>query len=400
MNIKANAKINLSLDIIGRDERGYHKLRMVMQSIDLCDDIELKISDKAGIRLTVQDERRCLREADVAGAANAANAAVVAGATNAANAADAVGAVGVADAVGVIGAANAAGAADAANAAGAVDATDAANAAGAVDAAGAANAAGVVGDAGVASAACTVSTACAIPTDRSNLMYKAAEALTMYCGINAGIDMTLIKRIPSEAGLGGGSADAAAVLKGMNELFALGLGEEKLREIGLKLGADIPFCILGGTALAEGIGEQLTTLDNRCNIYVLLIKPKLGMSTPKVYASYDELTGMYGTGIISTQAEHVDTEGLIKALRNGDCTAMFKKIKNVLEEPVIKEIPLIERLKADLMCSGAGAAAMTGSGSVVYGLFTDKERMQLAKEYICGCDYLNEISEIIESKFI
>ena len=310
MNIKANAKINLSLDIIGRDERGYHKLRMVMQSISLCDDIELNISDEAGIRLTVQDERAqgCVTE----------------------------------------------------------------------------NTAGNV----------------FIPADRQNLMYRAAEALMEDCNLNAGIDMKLIKRIPSEAGLGGGSADAAAVLKGMNELFALGLGDEKLREIGLKLGADIPFCIMGGTALAEGIGEKLTSLDNRCRLYVLLIKPRLGMSTPKVYAAYDELTGMYGKGIISAQPEHADTEGLVKALAKGDCTSVFKKIKNVLEEPVIRKIPLVEQIKADLISLGAGAAAMTGSGSVVYGLFTDEDKMQLAEEYICKCDYLNEISEIIKSEFI
>ncbi len=302
MNIKANAKINLSLDIIGRDERAYHLLRMIMQSISLCDDIELIKLDEPGINISVKDER---------GTGNSI-----------------------------------------------------------------------------------------IPADKSNLMYKAADELMRLCGINEGIDIRLIKRIPSEAGLGGGSADAAAVLKGMNELYALGLSEAQLMQLGLKLGADIPFCIQGGTALAEGIGEKLTAIDNHCHMYVLLIKPRQGMSTPKVYAAYDELTALHGSGTLSAQPEHVDTDGLKAALTEGDCISMYAKIKNVLEPPVISEIPLIERIKADLLGCGAEAAAMTGSGSVVYGLYTDADSMQHAAEFIRVCDYFNEISDIIESEFV
>lgn len=302
MNIKANAKINLSLDIIGRDKRGYHLLRMIMQSISLCDDIELIKSEKPGISISIRDER---------GAGNSV-----------------------------------------------------------------------------------------IPADNNNLMYKAADALMKHCNITEGIEIRLVKRIPSEAGLGGGSADAAAVLKGMNELYDLGLTESKLMELGLKLGADIPFCIQGGTALAEGIGERLTAIDNNCHMYVLLVKPKQGMSTPKVYGAYDELTGLHGGSTVSVQPEHVDTDGLSFALTKGDCISMFAKIKNVLEPPVIREIPLIERLKADLLSCGAGASAMTGSGSVVYGLYTDKESMRHAAECIRACDYFNEISDIIESEFV
>lgn len=302
MNIKANAKINLSLDIIGRDDRGYHKLRMVMQSISLSDDIELVKTKKPGISISIHDER---------GAGN-----------------------------------------------------------------------------GI------------IPADSNNLMYKAADELMKHCGINEGIDIRLIKRIPSEAGLGGGSADAAAVLKGMNELYASGLTDQELMELGLKLGADIPFCIQGGTALAEGIGEKLTAIDNKCRPYVLLIKPKLGMSTPKVYAAYDEMTGLNRDCTPGTQPEHVDTDGLKEALISGDCTSMFAKIKNVLEPPVIREIPLIEQIKSDLISSGAKAAAMTGSGSVVFGLYTDTESLHHAAENMRLCDYFNEISDIIESEFV
>lgn len=305
MNIKANAKINLSLDIIGTDERGYHKLRMLMQSISLCDEIELNNTSEPGIHIQITDER------------------------------------------GLDG-----------------------------------------GDRSILPV---------IPTDKRNLMYRAAELMMAQYGINDGIEMKLIKRIPSEAGLAGGSTDAAAVLKGMNELFRLGLSDDKLRELGVNLGADIPFCIMGGAALAEGIGEKLTAIDNKCSLHVLIIKPKQGISTPTAYAEYDRLLA---ASSISTQSEHVDTDGIISALENGDCTSLFKKIKNVLEAPVVNKLPVIDRIKADLVTYGAGASAMTGSGSAVYGLFTDVESMRQAAGHFRKCAYIDEISDIIETEFV
>ena len=305
MNIKANAKINLSLDIIGTDERGYHKLRMLMQSISLCDEVELDNTSEPGIHIQITDERG-------------------------------------------------------------LDGSDR-------------------------------SILPVIPTDKRNLMYRAAELMMEQYGINDGIEMKLIKRIPSEAGLAGGSTDAAAVLKGMNELFKLGLSDDKLRELGVNLGADIPFCIMGGAALAEGIGEKLTAIDNKCSLHVLLIKPKQGISTPTAYAEYDRLIA---ASSISTQSEHVDTDGLISALENGDCTSLFKKIKNVMEAPVVNKLPIIDRIKADLVTYGAGASAMTGSGSAVYGLFTDVESMRQAAGYFRKCAYIDEISDIIETEFV
>ena len=305
MNIKANAKINLSLDIIGTDERGYHKLRMLMQSISLCDEIELDNTSEPGIHIQITDERG-------------------------------------------------------------LDGSDR-------------------------------SILPVIPTDKRNLMYRAAELMMEQYGIDDGIEMKLIKRIPSEAGLAGGSTDAAAVLKGMNELFKLGLSDDKLRELGVNLGADIPFCIMGGAALAEGIGEKLTAIDNKCSLHVLLIKPKQGISTPTAYAEYDRLIAALS---ISTQSEHVDTDGLISALENGDCTSLFKKIKNVMEAPVVNKLPIIDRIKADLVTYGAGASAMTGSGSAVYGLFTDVESMRQAAGYFRKCAYIDEISDIIETEFV
>lgn len=305
MNIKANAKINLSLDIIGTDERRYHKLRMLMQSISLCDEIELNNTSEPGIHIQITDER------------------------------------------------------------------------------------GLEGS--------DRSILPVIPTDKRNLMYRAAELMMEQYGINDGIEMKLIKRIPSEAGLAGGSTDAAAVFRGMNELFKLGLSDDKLRELGVNLGADIPFCIMGGAALAEGIGEKLTAIDNKCSLHVLIIKPKQGISTPVAYAEYDRL---FAAASISTQSEHVDTDGLISALENGDCTSLFKKIKNVLEAPVVNKLPIIDRIKADLVTYGAGASAMTGSGSAVYGLFTDVESMRQAAGYFRKCAYIDEISDIIETEFV
>lgn len=296
MNMKAFAKINLSLDIIGVRDNGYHELRMLMQSVSLHDDIELIKNDNELVDLTIVDER-----GEAAGE---------------------------------------------------------------------------------------------IPADSSNLMCRAAELMWGSFGIKQGVSMKLHKRIPSEAGLAGGSADAAAVLKGMNELFELGLGTKQLMELGVKLGADIPYCIMGGTALAEGIGDVLTSIDNKCHLHVLLVKPKEGMSTPKVYSAYDRLIAE-GTKVV-----HPDTNGLIEALESGDCTLVYERVANVLELPVREEINIIDRIKKDLILFGAGASAMTGSGSVVYGLFADREKMHEAKLKIEKTDYSHKLFNVLETDFI
>lgn len=296
MNMKAFAKINLSLDIIGVRDNGYHELRMLMQSVSLHDDIELIKNDNELVELTIVDER-----GEAAGK---------------------------------------------------------------------------------------------IPADSSNLMCRAAELMRGSFGIKQGVSMKLHKRIPSEAGLAGGSADAAAVLKGMNELFELGLGTKQLMELGVKLGADIPYCIMGGTALAEGIGDVLTPIDNKCHLHALLVKPKEGMSTPKVYSAYDRLIAE-GAKVV-----HPDTNGLIEALESGDCTLVYERVANVLELPVREEINIIDRIKKDLILFGAGASAMTGSGSVVYGLFADREKMHETKLKIEKTDYSHKLFNVLETDFI
>lgn len=296
MNMKAFAKINLSLDIIGVRDNGYHELRMLMQSVSLHDDVELIINDNGSVGLTIVDER-----GEAAGE---------------------------------------------------------------------------------------------IPADSSNLMCRAAELMRERFGIKRGVSMKLYKRIPSEAGLAGGSADAAAVLKGMNELFELGLDKKQLMKLGVKLGADIPYCIMGGTALAEGIGDVLTPIDNKCYLHALLVKPKEGMSTPKVYSAYDRLIAE-GSKVV-----HPDTNGLIEALESGDCTLVYERVANVLELPVREEINIIDRIKKDLIIFGAGASAMTGSGSVVYGLFADREKMHEAKLKIEKTDYSHKLFNVLETDFI
>lgn len=238
----------------------------------------------------------------------------------------------------------------------------------------------------------------AIPTDRGNLMYRAAELMTEHFDIDGGIGMKLTKRIPSQAGLAGGSADAAAVIRGMNELYELKRSQQELMELGLRLGADIPYCISGGTALAEGKGELLTAIDTDIRLNVLLIKPCAGLSTPKVYGDYDRLTdGPDGARI---DIHHPDTKAAQAALISGDRAALYANIGNVLEYAVIPQLPLIDIIKKDLIAQGAEISCMTGSGSVVYGLFENAEDMHTAAEHFKSIEYIEQLSDVIETYFI
>ncbi len=230
-----------------------------------------------------------------------------------------------------------------------------------------------------------------IPADESNLMYRAARLMTEKYNIHSHIRMTLIKRIPSEAGLGGGSADAAAVFTGMNELFRLNVSLDELMALGAGLGADIPFCIMGKTARAEGIGTDMSRLDNLAAFfrqaghgiipgYVLLIKPSVSASTPRIYAEYDKATLKYGKLIM-----HPVVSFLSEALNSSDPLtvrqALIDNNINVLEHAVMADFSSpIAAIKERLIFLGAVTASMTGSGSVVYGLFDSEEKMLAAKE--------------------
>lgn len=257
ISIKAMGKINLGLDVIGKRPDGYHKVRMIMQSVELGDTLKLLKTEEEGI--TIRTNRKEL------------------------------------------------------------------------------------------------------PTDGQNLVYKAIRLMQEEFGLPGGIRVNLEKQIPVAAGMGGGSADAAAALIGMNKLFELGLSEEKLKELGLKLGADVPFCVVGGTVLAEGIGEELTVLPAAPSCYVLIAKPDIEVSTKEVYGS------LHAEQITS----HPDIAGMIQSVWNKNLQGIVDRMENVLEAVTVRKYPVIERLKDKMRQEGAMDAMMSGSGPTVFGIFPD-----------------------------
>jgi 4-diphosphocytidyl-2-C-methyl-D-erythritol kinase len=256
MLMKAHAKINLSLDIVGKRADGYHLLEMIMQSVELHDDVHIReISE--GITVTCDKEY--------------------------------------------------------------------------------------------------------VPVDERNIAYRAAKLLMDVKGIESGVQIDIIKRIPVAAGLAGGSTDAAAVLVGMNDLFDLKMSREELMALGLTLGADVPFCIEGGTCLCEGVGEKITPLAPFRDQIVLLIKPSFGVSTKDAYGAFE----------LDKINRHVDTPTLIEAMGQGDLKRMNYYARNLLENVVIKRYPVIKSIKQSLTRSGSVITLMSGSGPTVYGIFDD-----------------------------
>lgn len=264
MELKALAKINLGLDVLGRRENGYHDVRMVMQTIYLYDDVILEKREKPGIELE----------------------------TN----------------------------------------------------------------------------LFYLPVDESNIAYQAAKLLMDEFGIKEGIYIRLNKFIPVSAGMAGGSSNAAAVLFGMNRLFQLGLSEKELMDRGVKLGADVPYCIMRGTVLAEGIGEKLTPLPAIPKCYVLIAKPGISVSTKTVYEKLDSLE----------EIEHPDIDGILNALEAGSLEQLAASMGNVLESVTIGDYPIIEEIKDVMKEAGALNAMMSGSGPTVFGIFKDKKTAKKA----------------------
>lgn len=268
MELKALAKINLGLDVLGRRENGYHDVRMIMQSVYLYDEVKLDQSEEPGIRVR----------------------------TN----------------LGFL------------------------------------------------------------PTGEGNIAYKAAQMLTDEFGIGPGIDISLNKHIPVAAGLAGGSADAAAVLFGLNRMFGLKLSQKELMERGVKLGADVPYCIMRGTVLAEGIGEELTVLPAMPKCTVLIAKPPVSVSTKVVYEALDarEIT------------VHPDIDGIIEGLKEGNLKRIASSMGNVLESVTIPMHPVIEQIKDEMKSAGALNAMMSGSGPTVFGLFENRAAARDAQRRI------------------
>lgn len=203
-----------------------------------------------------------------------------------------------------------------------------------------------------------------LPLDSTNLVYRAWKILQEKTGINKGIQINIHKRTPIAAGLAGGSSNAAAVLKGLNELWNLNLSEKELREIGVELGADVPYCIMGGTALAEGVGEKLTPLKSFGGKLVLLANPGIGISTVDVYRK-----------LKLQEKPQLDIKKIIHSIENDDLKSVADNIINVMEEVVIEEHPIISDIKKDMMDYGALGSLMSGSGSTVFGLFDDLDKL-------------------------
>lgn len=268
IRLKARAKINLGLDVIGRRENGYHDVRMVMQTIGLYDRLIMTKIKEDDIRIR----------------------------TN----------------IGFL------------------------------------------------------------PVNENNLIYKAATLMKNRYGLSGGVEVDLNKFIPVAAGMAGGSSDAASTLFGMSKLYDLNVPVRELMKIGVEIGADVPYCIMRGTALAEGIGEKLTRLPNMPDCNILIAKPAINVSTRTVYESLDSKE------IIN----HPDIDGIIEAIKAANIELMASRMGNVLESVTIPLYPVIDSIKKDMMDYGAINAMMSGSGPTVFGIFRDEESMTECQKFL------------------
>ena len=261
MKIKAYGKVNISLDVVGKREDGYHLLSMIMQNIDLYDEIEVE-KQECGIILECNKSY--------------------------------------------------------------------------------------------------------VPVDNRNLAYKAAEIFKERYDIVDGVKINIEKNIPVSAGLAGGSTDAAAVLKVMNKLFNVNATEEELMELGLKLGADIPYCIHGGTALCEGIGEIITPIKPFRDKIVVLVKPAFGVSTKEVYKNFN----------LEKVKQHPKTAEIINVIENDDLNFVASNMKNLLENVTLRKHKILIKIKEEMNACGAINSMMSGSGPTVFAFFDDMLKAQ------------------------
>ena len=264
LNIKAMSKVNLGLDVLRRREDGYHEVRMIMQTLNLCDDLTITKRDDKKINITCNIE--------------------------------------------------------------------------------------------------------GLECDENNLIYKAAKKVMDACNIEQGLDIHLEKRIPIAAGMAGGSTDAAATLVGVNELLGTHLTVEELKKIGVTIGADVPYCVEGGTQLSEGIGEVLTKLDAAPQCFVLVAKPHIGVSTKYVYENLH----------VDTIERHPDIDSMLDGIKANDIKKISETMENILENVTEKKYPVIKQLKEIMLKNGALNSLMSGSGPTVFGLFEDEAKANAA----------------------
>jgi 4-diphosphocytidyl-2-C-methyl-D-erythritol kinase len=263
IEVKAWAKLNLSLDVAGKREDGYHELTMVMQTVSLCDDVSIELTP-AGVSAFTSFRF--------------------------------------------------------------------------------------------------------IPNDERNLAVKAAEAFFAAAGISSGARISINKRIPVGSGMGGGSSDAAAVLRGLNELFGGRFTPRELEDIGARVGSDVPFCVRGGTQLARGRGELLSPLPPLPDCHIVICKPDFSISTPELYRKLDAVQ-------IRCRP---DTQGIISALGSGDLAGVARRMYNVFESVPDRRRKSIAAIRSSLLDRGALGSVMTGSGSAVFGIFAGEDAARAA----------------------
>ena len=223
-----------------------------------------------------------------------------------------------------------------------------------------------------------------MPTDERNIMYKVAALIKERYGIKKGVKIYVYKHIPTQAGLAGGSADGAAVIKAMNKLFYLNLTNEQMASLGKEVGADIPFCIYQKMALVNGIGEKLTFIEAPFECKVLLVKPKKGVSTKKSFSSLD-----------LNKVSHQDCGLMVKGIEENDYQAVLDNLQNTLEAPSIKMVPEIEKIKMEMLKIGFDGALMSGSGSCVFGLTKSDLILEKGFRFFKGKYYFVRKTEIL-----
>lgn len=210
-----------------------------------------------------------------------------------------------------------------------------------------------------------------LPTDKRNIVYKAADSFLRRFDIKDGLKISLTKNIPVAAGLAGGSSNCAVTLKLLNELFNTGLSKKELMDIGLTLGADVPFCLLMGTALSEGIGEILTPLKPIPDCHILIVKPNISVSTKYVYSNLK----------LSPTSPHPDINSMLEAIEAGDLMELTTHMDNILQTVTIPKHPIIIDIKKQMESTGAMIALMSGSGPSVFGIYNDEHTALKAYRY-------------------
>lgn len=222
-----------------------------------------------------------------------------------------------------------------------------------------------------------------MPLNEKNLAYQAAQLFKQRFNIDKGIEIYIKKRIPVAAGLAGGSSNAAATLKALKELWKVDCTIDELAELGAQLGSDVPFCVYGGTALATGRGEIIQPIPSPPKCWVILIKPRIGVSTKEIYEALD-----------ANQVEHLDIEGMLKCIDNKDYQGICDRLGNSLEEVTLERYPVVAEIKNKLVQFGADAVLMSGSGPTVFALVRKEYKLRRIINSINGCFREHEVHAV------